>query len=238
MKVDVLVFAAHPDDAELGCSGTIASLVKEGKKVGMIDITKGELGTRGTPQLREKEALEASEILGVVVRDNAAIPDGNIENTKSNQLKLIRLIRRYRPDVVLCNAPYDRHPDHGHAATLVKESVFYSGLIKISTRDDGKEQEAWRPSKVYHYIQDKSITPDLVVDITKYWKIKEASIQAFKSQFYTPDQEGPETYISSKHFMDFIKSRAQTMGHIIGVDYGEGFVAARTPGVKSLYDII
>lgn len=238
MKVDVLVFAAHPDDAELGCSGTIASLVKEGKKVGMIDITKGELGTRGTPQLREKEAKEAADILGVAVRENAGIPDGNIENTKGNQLKLIRLIRRYRPDIVLCNAPYDRHPDHGHASTLVSESVFYSGLVKISTRDDGKEQQAWRPSYVYHYIQDRAITPDIVVDITKYWDIKEASIYAYKSQFYNPDNDEPETYISSRHFMDFIKSRAQTAGHIIGADYGEGFVAARTPGIKSLYDLI
>lgn len=238
MKIDVLVFSAHPDDAELGCSGTIASLVKEGKKVGMVDLSRGEMGTRGTPELREKEAENAAQILDVSIRESAGIPDGDIENTKGNQMKLMRLIRRYRPDIVICNAPYDRHPDHGNAATLVTESTFYAGLKKISTRDEGKEQEAWRPSHVYHYIQDRPITPDFIMDISEFWEKKEASILAYKSQFYNPDFKGPETYISSRHFIEFIKSRAQVMGHLIGVEYGEGFVAARTPGVKSLYHLI
>lgn len=238
MKADVLVFAAHPDDAELACAGTIASLVAEGKKVVIADLTGGEMGTRGTAETRSRESEEAAQILGIAGRICLSLPDTRLENTREMQAHLIRVVRHYRPDLVLCNAIEDRHPDHGTAGNLASASCFYSGLSKIETERDGEKQEAWRPGRVLHYIQDRYIVPGLVVDITPFWPVKEAAIRAFHTQFHNPGSQEPETYISRPDFLDFIEARAREMGQKIGVRYGEGFTGANPPGYRSLSHLV
>lgn len=238
MKLDILVIAAHPDDAELGCGGTIVSEVKKGRKVGIADLTRGELGTRGSAELREKEAADAATILGVSVRENLGFADGFFENDKHHNLELIKVIRKYRPEIVLTNALHDRHSDHGKGAELSYRACFLSGLAKIQTSFDGKAQDAWRPKVVYNYIQDRYIAPDFIVDVTEHWEKKVEAIRAFRSQFFDPESKEPLTYISSPDFLNFVKARALEMGHAIGVTYGEGFTKHRHLGVKDLFDFI
>ena len=238
MKLDILVLAAHPDDAELCCSGTIMSHIDRGKKVGIVDFTRGEMGTRGNPELRMTEALNAAKIMGLAVRENLGLKDAFFKNDEAHQLEVIRVIRQYQPDIVLANALSDRHSDHGRAAQLAKDACFISGLAKVKTSHEGKEQEAWRPQTVYHYIQSNYRTPDIVVDISDYWERKLEAIKAFRSQFYDPDSKEPETFISKPGFIDFIESRAREYGHAIGVKYGEGFNCSRTIGVTNLFDVI
>jgi N-acetylglucosamine malate deacetylase 1 len=238
MKLDILVFAAHPDDAELSCSGTIASHIAQGRKVGVVDFTKGEMGTRGTPQIRLQEASEAAAILGLQARENLGFKDVYFENDKDHQLEVAKMIRKYRPDIILANAVSDRHPDHGRAAQVVKGAWFLSGLAKVHTSIDGKKQEAWRPGVLYNYIQSIYINPDFVVDVSAFWDIKIKAIMAYKSQFYDPTSEEPETYVSSPGFMNMIEARASDFGHSIGTEYGEGFTVNRNIGVTSLNHLL
>lgn len=239
MKLDILAIAIHPDDVELGCAGTLLAQIALGKKVGILDLTRGELGTRGTPEGRLAEADAAGQILGVSVRENAGMADGFFRNDEAHQREIIPYIRRYQPDIVLANAFNDRHPDHGRASELIYESCFYSGLRMIETLDEsGEPQEAWRPKNVFHFIQDRYIQPDFVVDITPYWNKKVEAMLAFESQFFVPnanaDNSEPQSYISSPEFLDFIRARAEEMGHSIGVKYGEGFTTRRQLGVVDL----
>jgi bacillithiol biosynthesis deacetylase BshB1 len=219
--------AAHPDDAELAVAGTIVDAIANGKKVGIVDFTRGELGTRGTPEIRLTESAAASLVLGIHARENLELADGFFQNDRESQLKLIEVIRKYQPDVVLANALEDRHPDHGKGAALAIDACFLSGLRKIETG-----LPAWRPKHVYHYIQDRYLEPDFVIDISAHWEKKEAAIRAFKSQFFDPNSTEPASYISSPDFLDFIKARAQEMGHKIGVKYGEGFQSQSPIQVK------
>lgn len=235
MKLDILVFSSHPDDAELSCSGTIALHVAKGKKVGVVDLTRGELGTRGSIELREKEALSASKILGLKVRENLELADGFFQINKESLLKVANCIRKYQPEIILANAVNDRHPDHGKGAKLVEEACFYSGVKRVETVN---AFAPWRPSALYHYIQSNYIEPDFVVDISNFWHIKEKSIRAFKSQFYHPNSKEPETYISKPGFLEFLMSRSKMWGQAIGVKYGEGFTINRKIGVKNLFDLI
>lgn len=239
MKLDILVFAAHPDDAEMSCGGTLAAEIANGRTVGIVDFTQGELGTRGTPQMRLREAEEAGKVLGISVRHNLGFRDGFFRNDEEHQLQLIPYLRRYQPDVVLANAIEDRHPDHGKAAALAVDACFLSGLRQIKTADpvDGTPQEAWRPRQVFHYIQDRYLKPDVTVDITAHWQTKLASIQAYRSQFYDPTSTEPASYISSKEFIESLKARWQEYGHAVGVEYGEGFTSYRRVGVRSLFNL-
>lgn len=237
MKLDILAFGAHPDDVELGCSGTIAKEISLGKKVGIIDLTRGELGTRGSVEIRNAESAKASEILGVSARENLDMRDGFFINDEAHQLKIIQMIRKYRPEIVLCNAIRDRHIDHGKGSKLVSDACFLSGLRKIETTYDGSTQEAWRPKVVYHYIQWENITPDFVVDITGFQDQKTASILAYSSQFYSEDSKEPVTPIATKNFLESIHYRSQDFGRIIGVEYAEGFTAERYLAVNSLGDL-
>ena len=234
MKLDILVFAAHPDDAELACSGTIMRMIALGHKVGIIDLTAGELGTRGTPELRAQEAAASSAIMGLQVRENLGMRDGFFQLDEAHQLQIIRAIRRYQPEVLLINAPTDRHPDHGRGSELVRNAAFLSGLRRIETEDGGIMQEAWRPKKVWRYIQDQLLMPSFVVDVTDYFDRKIDAIRAFGSQFHDPNSKEPETYISSRNFLDVIQARCQEMGHLIGVQYGEGFISERPVRVDDL----
>ncbi|NOT76415.1 MAG: bacillithiol biosynthesis deacetylase BshB1 [Cyclobacteriaceae bacterium] len=238
MKLDILVLAAHPDDAELGCGGTILKHIAAGKKVGVIDFTRGELGTRGTALTRDQEASDAARILGLTIRENLNLADGFFVNDQKHQMAVIRMIRKYQPDIVLCNAVHDRHPDHGKGSDLAYESCFFSGLAKIQTQLDGVEQKAWRPKAVYQYIQSEFIVPDFIVDISGTWEKKMEAIRAFKTQFYDPASKEPETYISNPNFTKLLEARAIEFGHAIGVQHGEGFTTRRWVGVKSLYDLL
>ncbi len=240
MKLDILVFGAHPDDAELGAGATIAKEVSKGKKVGIIDLTRGELGTRGSAEIRDREAAKAAKILGVAVRENMEFADGFFVNDKEHQLEIIRMIRKYRPEIVLCNAVDDRHIDHGRGSKLVSDACFLSGLIKIDTKIDGGDewQEPWRPKVVYHYIQWKNLKPDFVVDVTGFIEKKTESIMAYSSQFYDPDSNEPETPISSKNFTDSVVYRARDLGRIVGVEYAEGFTVERFVAVDHLDKLI
>ncbi|MBW8241635.1 bacillithiol biosynthesis deacetylase BshB1 [Muricauda oceani] len=240
MKLDILVFGAHPDDAELGAGATIAKEVSKGKKVGIVDLTRGELGTRGSAEIRDREAAKAAEILGVAVRENMEFADGFFVNDKEHQLELIKVIRKYRPEIVLCNAVEDRHIDHAKGSKLVSDACFLSGLMKIDTKieDDDAWQEAWRPKLVYHFIQWKNLEPDFVVDVSGFIEKKTEAIMAYGSQFYDPNSDEPETPISSKNFTDSVNYRARDLGRIIGVEYAEGFTVERFVGVDSLYDLI
>lgn len=237
MKLDILAFGAHPDDVELSCAGILLRHIDQGKKAGIVDLTSGELGTRGSGPLRLEEAAEAARILGVSVRDNLMMADGFFRNDKEHQLKIIQKIRQYRPEIVLANAPQDRHPDHGRGAELVAEACFYAGLRRIETELDGKPQEAWRPKAVYHYIQFMTLEPTFAVDITPYIEKKMEAIRAFRSQFYDPNSKEPSTVISSPEYMDHIYHRAAETGRIIGVKYAEGLIAKRFPGVDDLFGL-
>ncbi len=239
MKLDILVIAAHPDDAELGCGGTIAKHVALGYKVGIIDLTKGELGTRGTELTRQQEATDSAKILGLTVRENLNFRDGFFRNDEEHQLKLIQVIRKYQPQIVLANAIHDRHPDHGKGAELAFNSCFLSGLAKIETMQEGKSQSSWRPKYLYHYIQSQLIVPDFVVDVSEHWKAKMESIKAYKTQFFDPSKSSlePETYISKPTFMTFLEGRGKEFGHSIGVDYGEGFTTTNRMGIDNLFQL-
>jgi bacillithiol biosynthesis deacetylase BshB1 len=238
MKLDLLVFAAHPDDAELACSGTILKYTSEGKKVGVVDLTQGELGTRGNAQLRAQEAAASAEILGLAIRENLGLRDGFFLNDEINRLKVIEAIRKYQPEIVLANALSDRHPDHGRASELINDAVFLSGLTKIETQLDGQGQKPWRPRLLLHYIQDRYIQPDILIDITPYWEQKLASIRAFRSQFFDPKSTEPDTYISSPDFLNALEARCREFGKAIQATYAEGFTSKKLLGVKSLFDLL
>ncbi len=239
MKLDILVFAAHPDDAELGCSGTILYHIAKGYNVGIVDFTSGELGTRGSGELRLIEANNASKVLGLSMRENLGFRDGFFVNDEQHQLKLIEIIRKYQPEIVLANAPDDRHPDHGRAAKLTTDACFFAGLSKIETfENNGNLQTHWRPKNLFHYIQDMYLEPDFVIDITEFWDKKIESIKAFKSQFYDPNNMEAPSYISSLDFFNFLEGRARHVGHPAGFTFGEGFLKSRIFGVDSLFSIV
>ena len=235
---DLCAFGAHPDDVELGCGGTIAKEVASGRKVGILDLTRGELGTRGTAEIRDKEAAKAAEILGVVTRENLRFRDGFFVNDEKHQLEIIKMIRKYKPEIVLCNAIDDRHIDHGKGSKLVSDACFLSGLMKIETDFDGLKQEAWRPKQVYHYIQWKNIEPDFAVDVTGFMDKKKESVMAYSSQFYDPNSKELDTPISSKNFTDSVQYRSKELGRLIGVDHAEGFTVERSVAVTSLNKLI
>jgi len=238
MKLDILAFGAHPDDVELGCGGTIAKEIQLGKKVGIIDLTRGELGTRGSAEIRDKEAEKAALILGVAVRENLLMRDGFFLNDEIHQLKIIEMIRKYQPDIVLCNAIDDRHIDHAKGSSLVSDACFLSGLRKIVTKNNSENQEAWRPKLVYHYIQWKNIEPDFVVDISHVMDAKIEAIKAYSTQFFNPALNEPQTYISTPDFLESIIFRAQMFGKMIGVKYAEGFISKKMIGVTGFDAII
>ncbi|CAM1348501.1 bacillithiol biosynthesis deacetylase BshB1 [Tenacibaculum ascidiaceicola] len=238
MKLDILAFGAHPDDVELGCAATIAKEISQGKRVGIVDLTRGELGTRGSAELRDEEAAIAGEILGVSIRENLGFADGFFKNDKEHQLEIIKMIRKYQPEIVLCNAIDDRHIDHPKGSQLVSDACFLSGLLKIVTELDGAQQEKWRPKQVYHYIQWKNIEPDFVVDVTGFMDKKISSVMAYSSQFFDPKSNEPETPITSKNFTDSIEYRAKDLGRLIGVDFAEGFTSGRYVAVENLSKLI
>lgn len=238
MKIDILAVGAHPDDVELSCGATLAKEVANGKKVGILDLTRGELGTRGSAEIRDKESKKAAAILGAQFRKNLGLPDGFFVNDSKSQLEVIKIIRQHQPEIVLCNAIDDRHIDHGKGSKLVSDACFLSGLRRIETHFDGEPQEAWRPKHVYHYIQWKNIKPDFVVDVTGFIDKKLEMIFAFESQFYDPQSDEPQTPISSENFKESLTYRARDLGRLVGVEYGEGFTAERYPAVSSIFDLI
>ena len=238
MKVDILAIGVHPDDIELGCSGTILKAVQDGKKVAVLDLTQGELGTRGSAELRIEEAKKAAHILGLTDRVILNIGDGFFQHSNENMLEIVKYIRHFQPKIVLANALSDRHPDHGRAGKLISEACFYAGLPKIETTLNEEKQTSHRPTAVYHYVQDRYTDPDLVVDVSQVWEGKVKSIMAYSSQFYDPKSTAPETPISSKAFMDFIDGRGTQFGRLINVKYGEGFTMARPAGVNQILDVI
>ncbi len=236
-KLDILVFAAHPDDVELACSGTVLKHISQGYKVGIIDLTRGELGTRGTAAIRTEESQKATEILGIHVRENLGFRDGFFEIDETHLLKVVEIIRKYKPEIILANAKSDRHPDHSRGGDLVSRANFLSGLIKVATSYDNQPQLAWRAKAVYRYVQDNFIQPDFVVDITGFELKKMEAIKAFKSQFYDPDSTEPPTPISREDFLDFVIGRAKQFGRPIGVDFGEGFTVERYIGLDNLFSL-
>lgn len=233
-KIDILAIGAHPDDVELSAAGTLLKEAARGKKIAILDLTQGELGTRGSAELRLEEATAAAKILGLTARENVKMRDGFFKNDEAHLLPIIQVIRKYQPETVLANAPSDRHPDHGRAAKLIADACFYSGLRKIETEMDGDSQSAWRPKTLYHYIQDYFHEPDFVVDVSEFKDRKMEAIKAFSSQFYDPDSNEPDSPIAVKNFFDFIEGRMANMGRYIGADYGEGFLKTRPLGVESL----
>lgn len=237
MKLDILAIGVHPDDVELSASGTILKHIALGKTVGILDLTRGELGTRGNAELRAKEATHAAKILGLSIREQLSMADGFFENNEAHQKEIIRIIRKYQPEIVLCNAITDRHPDHGRAAKLTADACFYSGLVKVETKENGKIQAAWRPKAVYHYIQDYFIEPDFVIDITPFIGKKIESIMAYSSQFFDPNSKEPETPISTKNFLEYVKSKGSLFGRAINVDYAEGYTVSRYIGIENLFDL-
>jgi bacillithiol biosynthesis deacetylase BshB1 len=238
MKLDILAIGVHPDDVELGCAGTLMSAIAEGKKVGIVDLTRGELGTRGTAETRKVEARNAANILGIEVRENLGMADGFFQNDEQHQRILIQAIRKYQPTIILANALEDRHPDHGRSSKMVSDAAFLSGLRKIVTELDGVEQKEWRPTYVFHYIQDRFLQPSFVVDISKYMDKKIESVLAYTTQFYNPDLNEPQTYISSPQFLETIKSRAMMLGKRIGVEYAEGYISEKMIGISSFDSLI
>ncbi|GHT98220.1 MAG: bacillithiol biosynthesis deacetylase BshB1 [Hydrotalea flava] len=240
MKLDILAFGVHPDDVELGCSGTIMAAAAEGKKVGVVDLTKGELGTRGTAETRLQESAKAAEIMGVLVRENLEMADGFFVHDEAHLRKVITVIRKYQPEIILCNAPEDRHPDHGRSAKLVADAAFLAGLRKIETTDNEIPQEKWRPTYVFHYIQDRFIQPSFVIDISAYMSQKIEAVLAYATQFYKPDVNlnEPQTYISSPQFLETVKARAMMLGKRIGVEYAEGFISEKVLGIRSFDAIV
>ena len=239
MKLDILAIGSHPDDVELGCSGTLLSEIQRGKKAGVIDLTQGELGTRGTIETRYQEAADAAKIIGLSVRENLKMRDGFFRNDEEHQLQLIKVIRKYKPEIVIANILEDRHPDHGRGGWLAYDSCFFSGLRQIKTiGDDGQEQEKWRPKMLLHYIQDRFYEPDLVVDISHVWEKRVEAIKAYRTQFLADAGSDPQTYISSPEFMEALTARARSLGKRIGVKYAEGFVSKKNIGIKNLDALI
>ena len=238
MKLDILAIGAHPDDVELGCGATVAKEIFLGKKVGILDLTRGELGTRGSAEIRDKEASSAAKVLGVTVRENLAFADGFFVNDKIHQFEVVKMLRKFQPDIVLCNAVDDRHIDHGKGSQLVSDACFLSGLRKIETSIDGVSQTAWRPKHVYHYIQWNNLEPDFVVDVSGFVDKKMEAVKAYSSQLYNPKSKEPVSPISSKNFLDSITYRAKDLGRLIGADYAEGFTVERYVAVSSLDDLI
>ena len=237
MKLDILAIGAHPDDVELGCGATVAKEIAAGKKIGILDLTRGELGTRGSAEIRDQEAATSAKILGVSVRENLAFADGFFLNDEEHQLEIIKIIRKYQPEIVLCNAIDDRHIDHPKGSKLVSDACFLSGLRKIETIFNNEPQKEWRPKQVYHYIQWKNIEPDFVVDVTGFVETKLNAVKAYGSQFYDPNSKEPTSPISSKNFLDSVVYRAQDLGRLVGVEYAEGFNSERYVAVKSFDDL-
>lgn len=233
MKADILAFGVHPDDVELGCAGTLVAATAQGKKVVVIDLTRGELGTRGTVQTRDKEAADAAKIMGLYARENLEMADGFFQNDEAHLRRVIIAIRKYQPEIVLCNAPEDRHPDHGRSSRLVSDAAFLSGLRKIETELNGEKQEQWRPNYVFHYIQDRYLKPDFLFDISDSYEQKIKAVLCYTTQFNTTDTSEPQTYISNPDFLDVIKARALMFGKRIGVKYAEGYLTTKMIGVKS-----
>ena len=240
MKLDILAFGVHPDDVELSCAGTLMVEINNGKKVGVIDLTRGELGTRGTAETRKEEAAIAAKIMGVHVRENLGMRDGFFQNDEAHQLQIIQKIRQYQPEIVICNALVDRHPDHGRSSKLVSDASFLSGLRKIETSFNGEAQQAWRPKYVFHYIQDRYAEPDFIFDITSVFDRKVESIKAYGTQFHNPNPgiDEPQTYISTPAYFDTLISRHKMFGKRIGVEYGEGFITEKRIGIKTFDAII
>lgn len=235
MKLDILAIGSHPDDVELGCSGTLINEIKRGKKVGIIDLTQGELGTRGTVETRYQEAADAAKIMGVGVRENLKMRDGFFKNDETHQMQLIKAIRKYQPEIVIGNILEDRHPDHGRGGWLIYDACFLSGLRQVKTTgEEGKEQEKWRPKMLLHYIQDRFYEPDLIIDVSDVWEQRMEAIKAYKTQFYDPDSTEPQSYLSNPDFLDAIVARARSLGKRIGVKYGEGFVSKKSIGIAGL----
>lgn len=238
MKVDILAIGAHPDDVELGCGGTVAKLISEGKTVAIVDLTQGELGTRGTNLTRAEEAANSAKILGISSRENLKMKDGFLTNSEDHQLQIVKIIRKYRPEIVLANAIDDRHPDHAKAAKLVSDACFLSGLVKIETVSEGENQKPWRPKQIFHYIQWKNIAPDFVIDISNFMEKKIEACLAFKTQFYDPNSTEPMTPISTKDFLESLTYRAQDLGRLSGVEFAEGFTTEKLLAFKNFDGII
>lgn len=237
-KLDILAIGVHPDDIELSCAGTLINHIQLGKQVGILDLTKGELGTRGTPELRLEEASQSARIMGIDIRENAGMADGFFRNDESHQRQLVHYIRKYQPEIVIANALEDRHPDHGRAGRLIADSCFLSGLRKVDTFDGNNAQEAWRPKRIFHMIQDRFLEPTFIVDISNSFEQKSKAIKAYKSQFHDPQSDEPETYIASDNFLKTIEYRAALLGKRIGVKYGEGFICENIPGINSFDSLI
>lgn len=238
MKLDVLAFAAHPDDVEISAGATVAGMIRNGKRVGIVDLTRGELGTRGSAEIRDNESTEAAKVLGLHHRSNLALQDGFFEHTPVNVRAILTCIRRFQPELILANSITDRHPDHGRAAKLVADAAFLAGLPKVVTQFEGVEQKAWRPKQLLHYIQDYWIEPDVVLDVSEDFDVKMDAIKAYRSQFFDPESSEPKTPISGPEFFDFLKARAMQFGRPIGALYGEGFTKSRTIGVRDLFDLV
>lgn len=238
MKIDILAIGAHPDDVELGCGGTLAKLISAGKTVAVVDLTQGELGTRGTNFTRAEEAANASKILGLSARENLKMKDGFLQNSEEYQMQIVKIIRKYQPEIVLANAIDDRHPDHAKASKLVLDACFLSGLVKIETVGQGENQQPWRPKQVFHYIQWKNITPDFVIDISDFMEKKIEACLAYKTQFYDPNSEEPMTPIATKDFLESLTYRAQDLGRLSGVAFAEGFTTEKLLAFKNFDGII
>lgn len=237
-KVDILAIGAHPDDVELGCGGTVAKLISEGKTIAIIDLTEGELGTRGTNLTRAEEAANSSKILGLSARENLKLKDGFLQNSEEYQLEIVKMIRKYQPEIVFANAIDDRHPDHAKAAKLVSDACFLSGLVKIETQLDGESQKPWRPKQIFHYIQWKNISPDFVIDISDFMEKKIEACLAYKTQFYDPNSKEPMTPIATKDFLESLTYRAQDLGRLSGVAYAEGFTTEKLLAFKNFDGIV
>lgn len=238
MKLDILAFAAHPDDVEMSCGATIAKYTSQGRQVGIVDFTMGQMGTRGTPELRLEEAAKAAEVLKLAVRENLGFEDIYFQNDIEHQTRVVEMIRKYQPEIIIANAPKDRHPDHGKAAEVVKSAIFLSGLKKLETEVDGMAQTPWRPRSLYHYIQSNMLKPDFVEDVSEFWEQRNESIRAFASQFHDPNSSEPETFISSPEFMLMLDARGKMLGQSIGAKFGEGFVVNRNLGVSDMFSLL
>ena len=237
MKLNILAIAAHPDDIELCCAGTLMKHIALGYSVGIVDLTAGELGTRGSGSLRLQEAEASARVMGLSARENLGLPDGFIENDRESRMAVVRILRKYQPDIVIANAVHDRHPDHGHGAKLTSDSVFLSGLPKVETELDGKAQAPWRPKQVYHIIQDYRLTPDFCIDVTPYMEKRMEAIKCYSSQFYDPDSDEPESPLTGKDFFDLIYGISRSYGRMIGCEFGEGFTVQRQIGIRNLFDV-
>lgn len=238
MKVDILALGVHPDDVELGCAGTILSEIAKGKTVAVVDLTRGELGTRGTAETRKEEAADAAKAMGVKYRENLEMADGFFQIDETNTRKVITAIRKYQPEIILCNALEDRHPDHGRSSKLVSDAAFLSGLRRIETEYEGQKQKEWRPSYVFHYIQDRYLKPDFVYDVSEYFEQKIKAVLCYKTQFNATDNSEPQTYISTPDFLDTVKGRALLLGKRIGVKFAEGYLTQKMIGINSFEPLI